>query len=129
MHSLMIKVGIVDDHAMVRSGLRQYLADQSDLQVVGEAGTAGEAIDLAQAIAMDVMVLDLSMPGQNGMDAMPLLRAKAPAMGILVLSGYPAEQYAPHAISMGADAYLSKDCPPTDIVQAIRAVASQLQSK
>lgn len=123
MHSLMIKVGIVDDHAMVRSGLRMFLAEQADLQVVGEASDGGEAIELAQAIAMDVMVLDLSMPGQNGMDVMPMIRAKAPGMGILVLSGYPAAQYGPHAISMGADAYLSKDCPPADILQAIRAVA------
>jgi two-component system, NarL family, invasion response regulator UvrY len=127
MHSLMIKVGIVDDHAMVRSGLRQYLADQADLQVVGEAASGGEAVDLAQSIKMDVMVLDLSMPGQNGMDAMPLIRAKAPGMGILVLSGYPAE-YAQHALDKGADAYLSKDCPPSDIVQAIRAVAMERQS-
>ena len=87
----MIKVGIVDDHAIVRSGLRQYLSEHVDLRVVGEASNGREAIDLVRQQDIDVLVMDLSMPGQSGLDALAMLRAKAPDMGILILSGYPEE--------------------------------------
>jgi two-component system invasion response regulator UvrY len=123
MHDSIIKVAIVDDHAIVRSGLRQYLADHVDLRVVGEAGTATEALALVDTIDVDVLLLDLAMPGQNGTDAIPALRARAPGTGILVLSGYPAELYAAHLLRIGANGYLNKDCQPGEIVEAIRVVA------
>ena len=87
----MIKVGIVDDHAIVRSGLRQFLSEHVDLRVVGEASNGREAIDLVREQEIDVLLMDLSMPGQSGIDALAMLRAKAPDMGILILSGYPEE--------------------------------------
>ncbi len=87
----MIKIGIVDDHAIVRSGLRQFFSEHVDLRVVGEAANGREAIDLVRAQEIDVLVMDLSMPGQSGLDALAMLRAKAPDMGILILSGYPEE--------------------------------------
>ena len=65
-----IRIGIVDDHSIVRSGLRQYFEDESDLQVVGEASSGGEAIDLVRKTEMDVLLMDLSMPGQSGIDAL-----------------------------------------------------------
>ena len=90
----MIKIGIVDDHAIVRAGLRQFFSDHVDLRVVGEAGSGREAIDLIRAEEIDVLIMDLAMPGQSGLDALAMIRAKAPDMGILILSGYPEEQYA-----------------------------------
>jgi len=97
----MIKVGIVDDHAIVRSGLRQFLSEHVDLRVVGEAGNGREAIDLVREHEIDVLLMDLSMPGQSGIDALAMLRAKAPDMGILILSGYPEEHYAINLIRQG----------------------------
>ena len=72
----MIKVGIVDDHAIVRSGLRQFLSEHVDLRVVGEASNGREAIDLVREQEIDVLLMDLSMPGQSGIDALAMLRAK-----------------------------------------------------
>ncbi|MDR2992164.1 MAG: response regulator transcription factor [Burkholderiaceae bacterium] len=119
----MIRIGIVDDHAIVRSGLKQFFADQVDLRVVGEAASGREAIDLARTTDLDVLVMDLSMPGQSGIDALAMIRAKAPDVGILILSGYPEEHYALNLIRQGASGYLNKECDPAEIVEAIRAIA------
>lgn len=119
----MIKIGIADDHAMVRSSLRQFIEDQADLRVVGEAATGRGAIELVGSMAMDVLVLDLSMPGQNGMDALADIRACAPEVGVLVLSGYPEGSHALQLIENGARCYLNKECDPLDILEAIRAIA------
>ena len=119
----MIKVGIVDDHAIVRSGLRQFFADHIDLRVVGEASSGRGAIDLVRNEEIDVLIMDLSMPGQSGIDALGMLRAKAPDMGILILSGYPEEHYAVQLIRQGASGYLNKDCDPLEIVDAVRTIA------
>jgi DNA-binding NarL/FixJ family response regulator len=118
-----IRIGIVDDHAIVRSGLKQFFADQVDLRVVGEAASGREAIDLARTTDLDVLVMDLSMPGQSGIDALAMIRAKAPDVGILILSGYPEEHYALNLIRQGASGYLNKECDPAEIVEAIRAIA------
>ena len=119
----MIKIGIVDDHAIVRAGLRQFFSDHVDLRVAGEASNGREAIDLVRNTEIDVLVMDLSMPGQSGLDALAMLRAKAPDMGILILSGYPEEHYAMNLIRQGASGYLNKECEPTEIVEAIRTIA------
>ena len=119
-----VRVGIVDDHAVVRAGLRNFLAEHEGLQIVGEAANGREAIDLVRTVHMDVLVLDLSMPGQSGIDAMAMIRAKAPDVGILVLSGYAEEQYAVAVLRHGASGYLSKECDPLEILQAVRTIAS-----
>ena len=118
----MIKIGIVDDHAIVRSGLKQFFSDQVDLRVVGEAGSGREAIDLVRNVELDILVMDLSMPGQSGIDALAMIRAKAPDVGILILSGYPEEHYAVNLIRQGASGYLNKECDPEEIATAIRTV-------
>lgn len=119
----MIRIGIVDDHAIVRAGLRQFFSDHVDLRVVGEAASGREAIDLVRNVEIDVLLMDLSMPGQSGIDAMGMIRAKAPDVGILILSAYPEEHYAMNLIRQGASGYLSKECDPIEIVNAIRTVA------
>lgn len=119
----MIQVGIVDDHAIVRSGLRQYLSEHVDVRVVGEAANGREAIDLVRNTAVDVLIMDLSMPGQSGLDALAMLRAKSPDTGILILSGHPEEHYAMNLIRQGASGYLNKECEPSEILEAIRSIA------
>src|SRR3954453_6843951 len=84
----MIKVGIVDDHAIVRSGLKQFFSEHMDLRVVGEAASGREAIDLVRTTELDVLVLDLFMPRQSGMETLAILRANAPDLGILILSAH-----------------------------------------
>ena len=119
----MIKIGIVDDHAIVRSGLRDFFSQHVDLRVVGEAASGREAIDLVRNHEIDVLVMDLSMPGQSGIDAIAMVRAKAPDTGILILSGYPEEHYAMSLIRQGASGYLNKECEPKEIVEAIRTIS------
>ncbi|RYF73014.1 MAG: response regulator transcription factor [Comamonadaceae bacterium] len=119
----MIKIGIVDDHAIVRAGLREHLSNEVDLRVVGEATTGREAIDLVRGTEMDVLLMDLSMPGQSGIDSLAMIRAKAPDLGVLILSGYPEEHYAVNMIRQGASGYLNKDCDPSEILKAVRVVA------
>ncbi|HZF82267.1 MAG TPA: response regulator transcription factor [Burkholderiaceae bacterium] len=119
----MIKIGIVDDHAVVRAGLRDFFATHVDLRVAGEASSGREAIDLVRNTEIDVLVMDLSMPGQSGIDALAMIRAKAPDVGILILSGYPEEHYAMNLIRQGASGYLNKDCEPDEIVKAVRTIA------
>lgn len=119
----MIRIGIVDDHAIVRSGLRSFFADFVDLRVVGEAANGREAIDLVRMTEMDVLLMDLSMPGQSGLDVLAMIRAKAPDVGILILSGYPEAHYAMNLIRQGASGYLNKECDPEEIANAVRTVA------
>ncbi|WP_028603162.1 response regulator [Ottowia thiooxydans] len=119
----MIRIGIVDDHAIVRSGLKQFFSEHVDLRVAGEASTGREAIDLVRTTELDVLVMDLSMPGQSGIDALGMIRAKAPDVGVLILSGYPEEHYAMNLIRQGASGYLNKECEPSEIVEAIRTIA------
>ena len=85
----MIKIGIVDDHAIVRSGLRQFLSEHVDLRVEGEAANGREAIDLVRNKEIDVLLMDLSMPGQSGLDALAMLRAKAVSYTHLTLPTTP----------------------------------------
>lgn len=120
----MINVAIVDDHALVRTGLRQFLSEETDLRVIAEAASGREAIDLVRLQPdLDVLILDLSMPGQSGLDALAMIRAKAPDLAILILSGFPEEHYAMNLIRQGASGYLNKECDPAEIVRAIRTVA------
>jgi DNA-binding NarL/FixJ family response regulator len=120
----LINVAIVDDHAIVRIGLRECLGGYPDLRVVAEASNGRKAIDLLRRERIDVMVMDLAMPGQGGLDAMHVVRAKAPDTGVLILSAYSAEQYAVQLLRLGASGYLGKDCDPAEIVEAVRTIAS-----
>jgi two-component system invasion response regulator UvrY len=120
---IMIKIGIVDDHAVVREGLKALFSGFVEFRVAGEASSGREAIDLVRTTELDVLLMDLSMPGQSGIDALGMIRAKAPDLGILVLSAYPEEHYAVNLIRQGASGYLNKDCEPDEIANAIRTVA------
>ncbi len=119
----MIRVGIVDDHAIVRNGLRQYLTEHVDLRVTGEANNGREALELARAGEMDVMLLDISMPDQSGIEALAAIKARFPDLAVLILSGFPEAHYATTLLRQGASGYLNKECEPEEIVNAIRTVA------
>src|SRR6187399_1580633 len=108
----MIHVAIVDDHAIVRTGLRQYFSELGDLEVVGEAANGRDAQALARNGGIDVMLMDISMPGQNGVDALLSIKALTPDIRILVLSGLPEAQYARKLLHHGASGYLNKACEP-----------------
>ncbi len=118
----MIRVAIVDDHAIVRAGLRQYFQDEVDLKVTGEAANGREALDLVRKGEVDVLVMDLSMPDQSGVDALAAIKARAPELPVLILSGFPEEHYATTLLRQGAAGYLNKECDPEEIVKAIRTV-------
>ena len=118
----MIRIAIVDDHAMVRVGLRQFFADRPDFTVVAEAANGREALDIVRKGEVDVVLMDVAMPDQSGVDALAAIRARAPDLPVLILSGYPEEHYATTLLRQGASGYLNKDCDPEEIVQAIRTV-------
>jgi len=118
----MIRIAIIDDHAMVRAGLRQFFADQSDFSVVAEASNGRGALDIVRKGEVDVVLMDISMPDQSGVDALIAIKARAPDLPVLILSGFPEEHYATTLLRQGASGYLNKDCDPQDIVAAIRTV-------
>jgi DNA-binding NarL/FixJ family response regulator len=118
----MIRIVIVDDHAIVRTGLRQFFSTQVDLRVTGEAGTGREALDLVRRGDLDVVLMDLSMPDQSGVDALAAIKAREPNLPVLILSGYPEAHYATTLLRQGASGYLNKECDPEEIVKAIRTV-------
>ncbi|MBT9464075.1 response regulator transcription factor [Hydrogenophaga sp.] len=119
----MIRIGIVDDHAVVRTGLRQFLAEHVDLRVTGEANNGRDALELARGGEVDVLLMDISMPEHGGVDALQAIKARFPDLAVLILSGFPEAQYATTLLRYGASGYLNKDCAPEDIVNAIRTVA------
>ena len=119
----MIRIAIVDDHAMVRAGLRQFFADQPDLRVVAEAANGRQALDIVRQGEVDVIVMDISMPEHSGVDALTAIKARAPDLPVLILSGFPEEHYATTLLRQGAAGYLNKDCDPEEIIKAIRTVA------
>jgi two-component system, NarL family, invasion response regulator UvrY len=119
-----IRVGIVDDHPIVREALRSYLAEHADIRVAAEADSGRSAIDIVRRFPLDVLVLDLDMPGQSGIDAITLIKAKADHLAVLVYSGHPEEEFAVPLIRSGASGYLNKCCEPAEVAAAIRRLAA-----
>ena len=119
----MIRIGIVDDHAIVRTGLRQFLAEQVDFRVTAEGGNGKDALEIARGDEVDVLLMDLSMPDQGGVDALAAIKARRPDLPVLILSGFPETHYAATLLRQGASGYLNKECDPEDIATAIRTMA------
>jgi DNA-binding NarL/FixJ family response regulator len=119
----MIRVVLADDHAVVRRGVRQILGEADDIEVVAEARDYGELSALLRDLACDVLVLDISMPGKNGIEALKALRERLPRLAVLVLSMFPEDQYALRALKAGAAGYVSKEAAPEKLVEAIRLAA------
>jgi len=118
----MIRVLIADDHSIVRGGIRRLLEDQEDIQVVAEASDGHEAIKKILETDPDVILLDISMPGMDGLDVTKQLKAIDPRVRILILTMHAEEQYAPRLMKAGAMGYVTKHAAPEDLVKAINAV-------
>lgn len=119
----MIKILVADDHAIVREGLKQIVADTSDMVVAGEAVDGPEVLALVRKEAWDLILLDISMPGRGGIDILKDLKIEKPKLPVLVLSMYPEEQYAIRALKAGASGYLTKESAPEELIEAIRKVS------
>ena len=120
---MMIKILIADDHAIVREGLKQILSQTADMVVVSEASNGQEAIDKLAGNNIDLIVLDISMPGKDGLDVLSEIMSKRPQLSVLILSMYPAEQYAVRVLKAGASGYLTKESAPDELVKAIRQIS------
>ena len=119
-----IRVLIVDDHPLVRSGLRSLLERTGEFDVVGEGADGYEAVELAALHAPDVILLDVAMPRLNGADAAQYIRDKVPLAGVIMLSMHADESYVLRALKSGARGYLLKASPESEVLSAIRAVAA-----
>jgi two-component system nitrate/nitrite response regulator NarL len=117
-----IRVLLVDDHAVVREGIRHVLAGTEEFDVVGEAAGGREALALARSLKPDVVLLDISMPGDSGLDIVGSLRTAVPSARVLMLSVYDQTEYVVQSVRAGAHGYLRKDTTPADLREAIRAV-------
>jgi DNA-binding NarL/FixJ family response regulator len=120
----MIGVLLADDHAIVRAGLKEILADTGDIRVEGEAGTGQEVLARIRARDFDVLVLDMSMPGRSGIELIKQVKKEKPKLRILILSMHAEAQYAVRALKAGASGYLSKDGAADQLVAAIRRIAA-----
>ena len=120
----MIRVLLADDHAMVRTGLREILSATGDIEVCGEATNGGEVLQAIRQGEYDLVVLDMSMPGRSGIELIKLIKAERPKLRILVLSMHSEQQYAVRAVRAGASGYLTKESAADELVNAIRRVAS-----
>lgn len=118
-----LRIGLVDDHRIVREGLRDLIDVEPDMRVVGESDNGRGAVELVRTMPMDVLVLDIGMPGQSGLDAIEMIHAKAPDLAVLTLTGFPMESYGVSMLRKGASGYLNKQCDPDDILEAIRQLA------
>ncbi len=120
----MIRILIADDHPLVRAGLKNVLSEESDMNVIGEASDAHELLDLIKRENMDVVLLDISMPGRSGLDVLQELKHDKPKLPVLVFSMHPEDRYALRALRSGAAGYMTKESPPAELVKAIRKIAN-----
>ncbi|HZW14153.1 MAG TPA: response regulator transcription factor [Noviherbaspirillum sp.] len=119
-----IRILIADDHAIVREGLKQILADTRDIVVAGDAENGNDAIKLARGAEAEVLLLDISMPDKSGIEVLKQIKKETPKLAVLVLSMHREDQYAIRSLKAGAAGYLNKQSAPAELVDAIRQVAS-----
>ena len=118
-----IRIILADDHEMLRQGLRLLLGLQQDMQVVGEARTGSEAVELVEQLVPDIVIMDISLPEMDGLEACAVIRQRQPSVHILVLTMHESEEYFLKALRMGAGGYLVKKAAPHELHAAVRAVA------
>jgi len=119
-----IRLLIGDDHAVVRKGMKQILAETRDIVVADEAGNGREVLEKVRKNDFDMVLLDISMPGRDGLEVLKELKSLRPKLPVLMLSMYPEEQYAVRSLRSGASGYLTKDSAPDELISAIRKVSS-----
>lgn len=119
----MIRIFIADDHAVVREGLKQIVAQHPEMLVAGEAANGYEALEKVRKEKYDVVVLDISMPGLSGLDVLKQLKSEMPSMPVLILSMHSEEQFAVRTLKAGASGYLTKESAPEELVSAILRIS------
>lgn len=119
----MIRVISADDHAVVRGGVKQLLSDAAGIRVVGEAADGVELMQLLQRQPCDVLLLDITMPGKDGLTLLKEVHGKWPRVAVVILSMHPEHQYAARALRVGALGYLTKDGAPEQLIEAVRVAA------
>jgi two-component system invasion response regulator UvrY len=119
-----LNVLVADDHAIIRDGLRKILADTDDMVVAGEAANGNETLDQIRSREWDLVVLDLSMPGRNGLELLRLIKAEQPKVPVFIFSMHSEEQYAVRAVRCGASGYLTKESDSDLLLPALRKVAA-----
>ncbi|WP_027015790.1 response regulator [Comamonas composti] len=120
----MIHVVLCDDHAVLRRGIRDTLAEAADIQVTAEAGGYAELRDCLRSANCDVLLLDIHMPGRNGLEALVSVRETHPQIKVIMVSMYPEDQYALRCLKAGAQGYANKAGEPTALIEAVRCVAA-----
>lgn len=120
----MIRVLVADDHAIVRRGLRELLGETPDVEVAAEAATSAEALECVRRQPLDVVVLDLSLPGRGGLDLLADIKAERAELPVLILTVHPEDQYAVRALKAGASGYITKESAPEVLVDAVRRAAA-----
>jgi two-component system, NarL family, invasion response regulator UvrY len=120
----MLKILVADDHTIVREGLKQILGEVPDMIVAGEASDGASTLHKIREDRYDLVLLDIAMPGINGLDVLKQLKAEEPDVPVLMLSMYPEEQYAVRTLKAGASGYLTKESAPNELIAAIRKVCS-----
>src|ERR1022692_3636724 len=123
----MIKILIADDHSMIRSGLKKILKEEHDIEVIAEASSHSEILSSLSTKLPDLVLLDISMPGRDGLETLKEIRSLYPKLKVLMLSMHPEDRYAVRAIKAGAAGYLSKESAADELVVAIRRVCSGLK--
>jgi DNA-binding NarL/FixJ family response regulator len=118
----MVRILIADDHAIVRAGLKQFIAGAGDLQVTGEASSGAETVELVRDGEFDIVLLDIRMPDGSGIDTLRRLKEMRPELSVLMLSGFAEDQYALNLLRAGAAGYVTKEAAPSELVKAIRTV-------
>ena len=116
----MIRIVLADDHTIVRSGLKQILESEHDIKVVFEAGSGDEAVEFVRSNSVDVVVMDITMPPRNGLEALKDIKKLKPTVPVLILSMHTREQYAVRVLKAGASGYITKESAPDELVTAIR---------
>jgi two-component system, NarL family, invasion response regulator UvrY len=120
----MIRVIIVDDHPVVRRGLKQIIEEEPDMQMVNQAGNARDAISVIGQTACDAVILDITLPGVSGIEVLNQLRREHPDLPVLIMSMHEEEQYALRVLKAGASGYLMKDSIPEELIKAIRKITA-----
>jgi len=118
----MIRILVADDHAILRKGLKQILAETPDIEVTGEACDGNQAFNQVRNGDYDLVLLDIAMPGVSGLDVLKQIKSEKPGLPVLMLSMYPEEQYAARTLKAGASGYLTKESAPEELIAAIRKV-------
>lgn len=121
--TVMKKILIADDHAIIREGLKQIIARTVDMEVAGEAANGQEALRKVRENDYDLVILDISMPGRSGLDVLAEIKTLKPKLPVLILSMYPEEQYAMRALRSGASGYVTKGSPPQELIEALEKVS------